>query len=137
MDVSLKLSALKRNVRGKKVLLVDDSIVRGTTSRRIVEMLRTAGAKEVHIRVSSPPVMHPCYFGIDTSSHEQLIGANHSVEEIRKFIGADSLNYLDIEDLLKTVEGAACHFCAGCFDGKYPEDVSSLMRSCGKRLLDT
>ena len=137
MDVSLKLSALKRNVRGKKVLLVDDSIVRGTTSRRIVEMLRTAGAKEVHIRVSSPPVMHPCYFGIDTSSHEQLIGANHSVEEIRKFIGADSLSYLDIEDLLKTVEGAACHFCAGCFDGKYPEDVSNLMKSCGKRLLDT
>ena len=137
MDVSLKLSALKRNVRGKKVLLVDDSIVRGTTSKKIVEMLRTAGAKEVHIRVSSPPVMHPCYFGIDTSSHEQLIGANHSVEEIRKFIGADSLSYLDIEDLLKTVEGAACHFCAGCFDGKYPEDVSNLMKSCGKRLLDT
>ncbi len=136
MDVSLKFSALKRNVRGKRVLLVDDSIVRGTTSKRIVEMLRTAGAKEVHIRVSSPPVMHPCFFGIDTSSYEQLIGANHSVEEIRKFIGADSLSYLSIEDLLKTVEGAACNFCAGCFNGKYPEDVSALTRRDGKKLLD-
>ena len=116
MDVSLKLSALKRNVRGKRVLLVDDSIVRGTTSKYIVEMLKTAGAKEVHLRISSPPVMHPCCFGIDTSSYEQLIGA-------------DSLSYLDIEDLLKTVEGAACHFCAGCFDGKYPEDISALMKS--------
>ena len=136
MDVSLKLSALKRNVRGKKVLLVDDSIVRGTTSKRIVEMLRNAGAREVHIRVSSPPVMHPCYFGIDTSSYEQLIGANHSVEEIRKFIGADSLSYLGIEDLMKTVECAACNFCAGCFNGRYPEDVSALKKVNRKKLLD-
>ncbi len=131
-EVSLKLSALKRNVRGKRVLLVDDSIVRGTTSRHIVEMLRTAGATEVHIRVSSPPVMHPCFFGIDTSSYEQLIGANHTVEEIRRFIGADSLSFLALGDLLKTVEGAACNFCAGCFNGQYPEDVSQLAR-CDKR----
>lgn len=136
MDVSLKLSALKRNVRGKRLLLVDDSIVRGTTSRRIVEMLRLAGAREIHMRVSSPPVMHPCFFGIDTSSHEQLIGASHSVEEIRKFIGADSLSYLSHDDLLKTVEGAACNFCAGCFDGKYPEDVSDLLKCGKKNLLD-
>ena len=136
MDVSLKLSALKRNVRGKRVLLVDDSIVRGTTSKYIVEMLRTAGAKEVHLRISSPPVMHPCCFGIDTSSYEQLIGANHSVEEIRRFIGADSLSYLSIEDLHKTVECAACNFCAGCFHGKYPEDVSALIRRGGKHILD-
>ena len=136
MDVSLKLSALKRNVRGKRVLLVDDSIVRGTTSKYIVEMLKTAGAKEVHLRISSPPVMHPCCFGIDTSSYEQLIGANHSVEEIRKFIGADSLSYLSIEDLHKTVECAACNFCAGCFNGKYPEDVSALIKRGGKHILD-
>ncbi|MEA5059062.1 MAG: amidophosphoribosyltransferase [Clostridia bacterium] len=132
IGVSLKLSALKRSVRGKRVLLVDDSIVRGTTSKRIVEMLKTAGAKEVHIRISSPPVTSPCFLGIDTSSHEQLIGANHSVEEIRKFIGADSLAYLSFEDLLKTVEGAACNFCAGCFNGKYPTDVSELLH-CGKK----
>lgn len=134
MDVFLKLSALKRNVRGKRVLLVDDSIVRGTTSKRIVEMLKVAGAREVHLRISSPPVTHPCFFGIDTSSHEQLIGANHSVEEIRKFVGADSLSYLSFEDLLKTVECAACHFCAGCFNGQYPEDVTDLLR-CGKKNL--
>ena len=136
MDVSLKFSALKRNVRGKRVLLVDDSIVRGTTSKYIVEMLKTAGAKEVHLRISSPPVMHPCCFGIDTSSYEQLIGANHSVEEIRRFIGADSLSYLSIEDLHKTVECAACNFCAGCFNGKYPEDVSALIKRGGKHILD-
>ena len=132
MDVSLKLSALKRNVRGKRVLLVDDSIVRGTTSKYIVEMLKTAGAKEVHLRISSPPVTSPCYFGIDTSSLEQLIGASHSVEEIRKFIGADSLSYLSMEDLYSTVEGAACNFCAGCFSGKYPEDVGEPSK-CGKK----
>ncbi len=137
MDVSLKLSALKRNVRGKRVLLVDDSIVRGTTSKHIVEMLKTAGAKEVHIRVSSPPVMHPCFFGIDTSSYEQLIGAHHSVEEIRRFIGADSLSYLSFSNLLKTVEGAACNFCAGCFNGAYPEDVSALLQCGKKNLLDS
>lgn len=136
MDVSLKLSALKRNVRGKRVLLVDDSIVRGTTSKYIVEMLKTAGAKEVHLRISSPPVMHPCCFGIDTSSYEQLIGANHSVEEIRKFIGADSLSYLSIEDLHKTVECGACNFCAACFNGEYPEDVSALIQRGGKHILD-
>ncbi|MBA4347652.1 MAG: amidophosphoribosyltransferase [Clostridiales bacterium] len=136
MDVSLKFSALKRNVRGKRVLLVDDSIVRGTTSKYIVDMLKTAGAKEVHLRVSSPPVMHPCCFGIDTSSYEQLIGANHSIEEIRKFIGADSLSYLSIEDLHKTVECAACNFCAGCFNGRYPEDVSALIKRGGKHILN-
>ena len=136
MDVSLKLSALKRNVRGKRVLLVDDSIVRGTTSKYIVDMLKTAGAKEVHLRISSPPVMHPCCFGIDTSSYEQLIGANHSIEEIRKFIGADSLSYLSQADLLKTVECAACNFCAGCFNGIYPEDVSALIKRGGKHILD-
>jgi amidophosphoribosyltransferase len=80
--------------------------------------------------------MHPCCFGIDTSSYEQLIGANHSVEEIRKFIGADSLSYLSQEDLHKTVECAACNFCAGCFTGKYPEDVSALIRRGGKHILD-
>ena len=136
MDVSLKLSALKRNVRGKRLVLVDDSIVRGTTSKHIVEMLRTAGAKEIHIRVSSPPVAHPCFFGIDTSSHGQLIGADHSVEEIRRYLGADSLSYLSIADLLKTVEGAACNFCAGCFNGVYPEDVSALLQCGKKNLLD-
>lgn len=121
--VKLKLNAMKRNVHGKKVVLVDDSIVRGTTSKKIVEMLRLAGAKEVHMMISSPPVVAPCYFGIDTPSHEQLIGAKNSVDEICKIIGADSLYYLSQEDLLKSVEGAGCNFCMGCFNGKYPMDI--------------
>ena len=121
--VKLKLNAIKRNVHGKKIVLIDDSIVRGTTSKKIVEMLRLAGAREVHMQISSPPVIAPCYFGIDTPSHEQLIGAKNSVEEIRKIIGVDTLHYLSPEDLLKTVEGAGCNFCMGCFNGKYPVDM--------------
>ncbi len=121
--VKLKLNAIRKNVHGKKIILVDDSIVRGTTSRKIVEMLRLAGAREVHMQISSPPVISPCYFGIDTPSHDQLIGAKHSVEEICRIIGADTLHYLSIEDMLKTVEGAGCNFCIGCFNGKYPMDI--------------
>ena len=121
--VKLKLNAMKRNVHGKKIILIDDSIVRGTTSRKIVEMLRLAGAREVHMQISSPPVTCPCYFGIDTPSHDQLMGAKNSVEEMRKIIGADTLNFLTKEDLLKTVEGAGCNFCTGCFDGHYPVDI--------------
>lgn len=121
--VKLKLNAMKRNVHGKRVILIDDSIVRGTTSMKIVEMLRLAGAREVHMLISSPPVVCPCFFGIDTPSHEQLIGSKKSVEEIRRIIGADTLGYLSIEDLLKSVEGAGCNFCTGCFDGNYPVDI--------------
>ena len=121
--VKLKLNAIKRNVHGKKLVLIDDSIVRGTTSKKIVEMLRLAGAREVHMMISSPPVKYPCFFGIDTPSHEQLIGAKKSVDEICRQIGADSLHYLTIEDLLKTVDGAGCNFCVGCFNGKYPVDI--------------
>ena len=121
--VKLKLNAMKRNVHGKKIILIDDSIVRGTTSRKIVEMLRLAGAREVHMQISSPPVTCPCYFGIDTPSHDQLMGAKNSVEEMRKIIGADTLHFLTKEDLLKTVEGAGCNFCTGCFDGHYPVDI--------------
>ncbi|MBC5646990.1 amidophosphoribosyltransferase [Christensenella tenuis] len=126
--VKLKLNAMKRNVHGKRLILIDDSIVRGTTSRKIVEMLRLAGAREVHMMISSPPVVCPCFFGIDTPSHDQLIGSKNSVEEIRKIIGADTLNYLSIEDLLKTVEGAGCNFCAGCFNGNYPVDMKTALK---------
>ncbi|MDO5298163.1 MAG: amidophosphoribosyltransferase [Clostridia bacterium] len=125
MGVRTKLNAMTRNVKGKRIVLVDDSIVRGTTSRRIVEMLRTAGAKEVHMRISSPPVLHPCYFGIDIATNEELIGHGHSVEEICRFIGADSLRYLSLPDLRKTVAGSGCQFCTGCFDGRYPIDPAT------------
>ena len=117
-------------------MLIADSIVRGTTSKKIVEMLKLAGAKEVHMRISSPPIKYPCFFGIDTPSHDQLIGAGNSVEDIRKLIGADSLSYLSIEDLKKAVEGAACDFCMGCFNGKYPEDVGHLLHCAKKNMLN-
>ncbi len=130
--VKLKLNAMKRNVHGKKLILIDDSIVRGTTSKKIVEMLKLAGAREVHMLISSPPVICPCFFGIDTPSHEQLIGSKNSVEEIRKIIGADTLHYLSIEDMLKTVEGAGCNFCVGCFNGKYPIDIKEALAETEK-----
>lgn len=122
-SVKIKLNALRRNVQGKRIVLLDDSIVRGTTSRKIVEMLRMAGAREVHMRISSPPVKFPCYFGIDTPSANQLIGASHTTEQIRRIIGADTLEFMPMGDLLKTVEGSGCGFCRGCFDGNYPMAV--------------
>ncbi len=129
-SVKIKLNALKRNVQGKRIVLVDDSIVRGTTSKKIVEMLKSAGALEVHMRISSPVVTNPCYFGIDIAESKQLIGSGHNVEEIRKAIGADSLEYLTIEDLMKTVEGSSCGFCTGCFTGNYPMNVDTESKYC-------
>jgi amidophosphoribosyltransferase len=117
--VSVKLNVLKVNVEGKRVVLIDDSIVRGTTSKRLVELLRKAGAKEVHFRVSSPVVKYPCYFGIDTPYRKDLIGANSTIEEIRKEIGSDSLGYISIDGLLKCF-GEKKGFCLGCFNGVYP-----------------
>lgn len=117
--VSVKLNPLKVNIEGKRVVIVDDSIVRGTTSKKLVDLLRNAGAKEIHFRVSSPIVKYPCYFGIDISYRKELIGSHMSVEEIRDFIGADSLGYLSVEALLKTL-GKNKKFCLGCFKGVYP-----------------
>lgn len=118
-SVQVKLNALKDAVEGKRIVMIDDSIVRGTTSDRIVHMLRRAGAKEVHMRVSSPPFLWPCYFGTDVPAREQLIAYNRSVEEIRQIIGADSLAYLREERLTEMVGDKVC-ICNGCFTGKYP-----------------
>lgn len=117
-SVKVKLNVLKESVRGKRVIMIDDSIVRGTTSDRIVKMLRDAGATEVHVRISSPPFLWPCYFGTDVPAREQLIAYNRSVEEIREIIGADSLGYLGIERLDEMAHGLA--ICKGCFNGNYP-----------------
>lgn len=117
-SVSVKLNVLKEAVHGKRIIMIDDSIVRGTTSDRIVGMLRDAGAKEVHVRISSPPFLFPCYFGTDVPSREQLIAYNRTVDEICEMIGADSLAYLNIERLGEMV-GNLPH-CTGCFTGKYP-----------------
>ena len=119
-SVQVKLNALKEVVNGKRVIMIDDSIVRGTTSDRIVHMLREAGAKEVHMRVSSPPFLWPCYFGTDVPAREQLIAYNRSVDEICKIIGADSLAYLRTERLDEMVNELG--ICKGCFTGKYPID---------------
>lgn len=129
--VSVKLNPLKVNVKGKRVVIVDDSIVRGTTSRRLVETLRKAGAKEVHFRVSSPIVKYPCYFGIDTPYRSELIGANSTVEEIRQEIGAESLGYISMEGLIQSLEENK-GFCLGCFSGVYP--VSAPMEAAKERL---
>jgi len=122
-SVRIKLNALGKILKGKRVVMIDDSIVRGTTSKKIVEMLKIAGAREVHMRISSPPVIYPCHFGIDTPNRKQLIGASKTVNEICKIIGANSLEYLSIEGLLKTVEDGSGGFCLGCFNGEYPMET--------------
>ncbi len=119
--VKIKLSAIEDVVRGKRVVMIDDSIVRGTTSGRIVKLLREAGAKEVHMRISSPPFLHPCYYGTDIDSEEHLIACHHTVDEIADMIGADSLGYLPVERLSCLTGG--CSYCSACFDGNYPTSI--------------
>lgn len=126
--IKLKLNPLCEVIEGKKVVVVDDSIVRGNTSKKIIEILKEAGAKEVHIRVSSPPVKWPCFYGIDTDDQKQLIAANKKVDEIREFIGADSLGYLSIRGLVKATKNKRENFCLACFDGKYPIEVPEDIR---------
>ena len=122
--VKIKLNAVRESVAGKRVIMIDDSIVRGTTSARIVRLLRDAGAKEVHVRISSPPFLHSCYFGTDIDSEENLIAGKYSsADEIAKFIGADSLAYLPVESLSELIDGK-CGYCRGCFTGSYPVNVS-------------
>lgn len=143
--VFVKLNALKSDVAGKRVMIIDDSIVRGTTSRRLIQILRKAGAKEVHFRISSPPVKYPCYFGIDTPCRADLISATHDLEEIRTAIGADSLSFISMEGMIEALQsceyeedqkeprsehsgkekpqqngGGSCAYCQGCFIGEYP-----------------
>ena len=121
--VTMKLNPLREVVRGKRLTVVDDSIVRGTTTKQIVELLRRAGAAEVHVRISAPPIYHPCFYGIDTQVETELIAASHSEDEIRDFIGADSLGYLSIRGVLAALDLPYDRFCFACFDGNYPEPV--------------
>ncbi|WHY78058.1 amidophosphoribosyltransferase [Neobacillus sp. WH10] len=122
--VKMKLSPVRGVVEGKRVIMVDDSIVRGTTSRRIVTMLKDAGATEVHVVISSPPIKNPCFYGIDTSSKEELIASDKSVEEIRQLIGADSLTFLSEAGLVKALDPEGINgFCLGCFNGNYPTEI--------------
>lgn len=133
-SVRIKLSVLKATVEGKRVVMIDDSIVRGTTSRRIIGLLREAGATEVHMRVSSPPFINPCYFGTDVDSREKLIANSMTVPEIAKMIDTDSLGYLSIEGVKSIASDAGCDFCVGCFTGEYP---SPPPRKTGKYRFET
>jgi amidophosphoribosyltransferase len=124
--VKLKLNPVRRMLEGQRVILVDDSLVRGTTSRKIVRLVRDAGAAEVHVRISCPPTISPCYYGIDTPRREELIAAQQSVEEIRQFLGADSLGYLSLESLRAAVEDTQGKFCTACYTGSYPTELVQL-----------
>jgi amidophosphoribosyltransferase len=120
LKVKLKLSPIKEKIRGKRLVVIDDSIVRGTTSRRIIRMLREAGAKEIHMRIASPATTGPCYYGVDTPTKEELIASSYSVEEIRRFIEADTLAYLSLEGLYRSVGDDPTSYCVACFTGEYP-----------------
>jgi len=126
-SVHIKLNTITSTIKGKRVVLIDDSIVRGTTTGRIVRLVRDAGAKEVHVRISSPPFVNPCYFGTDIDSRDKLIACKMTEPEICKHIGADTLGYLSTDNVVKIAEGANCGFCAGCFTGTYPVPEPSVV----------
>ena len=124
----IKLNVVSSTVKGKRVVLVDDSIVRGTTSARIIKLLRDAGAKEVHFRVSAPPFKYPCYFGTDIPDQKLLVATGRTVDQINEIIGADTLGYLSTEHVVQLAQNTNCGFCTACFTGKYavkPEEVLS------------
>lgn len=127
--VRIKLNVLKNTIAGKRVIMVDDSIVRGTTSKRIVALLRKFGAKEVHVRSSAPPFICPCYFGTDVPSKDQLIATNRTIDEMCEMIGADSLAFLPVEDLKDIIPKASCGYCSGCFSGVYPLDTEQFLEN--------
>jgi amidophosphoribosyltransferase len=124
--VKLKLNPVRSLIAGKRVVLIDDSIVRGTTSRKLVRMVREAGAKEVHMRISCPPTISPCYYGVDTPTKEELIASCNTPEEIRKYLGADSLGYLSLPGLRQAVNDSQGKFCTSCYTGVYPTDLVQL-----------
>jgi amidophosphoribosyltransferase len=131
--VELKLNAISEVVKGKKVVVVDDSIVRGTTSRSRLGLLRKAGAKEIHVRISCPPLRFPCHYGIDFQIKEELIAANHTIEEIRKFLEVDSLAYISIKGMLGCTSLPERQYCEACFSGVYPVPVGSKTKKNKKR----
>ena len=119
-SVKIKLNPVRSVLEGRRVILIDDSIVRGTTSRKIVKMVRAAGAREVHVRISCPPTISPCYYGVDTPSRMELIAATHTLEEITKYLGADSVGYLSLEGLMTAVGSQRNSYCSSCYTGVYP-----------------
>jgi amidophosphoribosyltransferase len=124
--VKIKLNPQSAVLAGKRVVVIDDSLVRGTTSKKIIGLIRAAGAKEVHMRIAAPPTISPCFYGVDTPDRSQLIAAQQSIEDIRQFIGADSLSYLSMEGLFGAIKASPQKFCAACFDGKYPTPLHGM-----------
>ena len=135
LGIRLKLNPLREVIAGKRLVVVDDSIVRGNTQRAIVKMLREAGAKEVHVRISSPPVKWPCFYGIDFATRAELIANNQTVDEIRESIGADSLNYIALDNLIEATNVPKDNLCRACFDGIYPVELPE-PEHLGKYLLE-
>ncbi len=131
LRVRIKYNPVEETIRGQRVVVVDDSIVRGTTSRELMRIIRKAGAKEIHLRVASPPIRFPCFYGIDTPTREELVAANNEVEEIARFIGVDSLGYLSFDGLLSSVPPPRDAYCVACFDGSYPHECA-FSRNAGK-----
>ncbi|HLV09672.1 MAG TPA: amidophosphoribosyltransferase, partial [Halanaerobiales bacterium] len=131
LKVRIKLSPIREIIDGKRVILVDDSIVRGTTSSQIVSRVREAGAREIHIAISSPPVMHPCFYGLDTSKRQELIARKMGTGEVAGYIGADSLTYLSLDGLLKSIDAPGYGYCTACFSGEYPVG-KELIKSTGR-----
>jgi amidophosphoribosyltransferase len=125
--VRIKLNTIESTIKNKKIVLIDDSIVRGTTMRRIVNLVRETGAKEVHLRISSPPFINLCYYGTDVSSRDNLISYKMSTPEICKYLGADSIGFLPVEYISKIAENAKCGFCDGCFTGNYPTPIPEIV----------
>jgi amidophosphoribosyltransferase len=125
LRLKIKLNPIEEALQGKRVIVVDDSIVRGTTCKQLIKLIRKAGAKEVHLKISSPPIRYPCFFGIDTPDRNQLIAATHSLEEIKDFLGVDSLQYLSLEGLRAAVKGNKHSYCDACFTGQYPVAISN------------
>lgn len=121
--VKIKFNVVKSLVEGKRVILVDDSIMRGTTMRKIIKMFRNAGASEIHVRISSPPTKFPCFYGIDIPTHKELIAATHNIEEIKKYLRVDSVEYMSIETMMKAIDSPEMSFCCACFDGNYPSEL--------------
>ena len=122
-SVKLKMNPIRSELEGKSIVLVDDSIVRGTTSKSLVKVLREAGVKEIHLRIGSPPIISPCYYGIAMATKKELIAADQAVEEIRKTLGVDSLGYLSIESLVKCIGIEGDNLCLGCLTGDYPTEL--------------
>jgi amidophosphoribosyltransferase len=131
--VRLKFNVLPSVLRGKRVVVVDDSIVRGSTTRKLVQMLFEAGALEVHLRVSSPPIISPCYYGIDMADQSELLAADRSIEEVRERLGATSLAYLSLDGLQESTGQGADRFCRACLTGEYPTDIPDEMRNAKLR----